>query len=102
MDSEARVAGLHRLINRLIEWLEVVLNFVKQKHKKLIAQFVQNIFNFRYVGGGVLGRGCVQEEIRFVICTELIVARLFTESLADNEALFVVGTYFFRFVFFHY
>lgn len=28
-----------------------------------------------YVGGGVLGHGCVQEEIRFLICPELIVSR---------------------------
>lgn len=43
------------------------------------------------VGGGVLGRGCVQEEIRFVICPELIAARLFTEALDSTEALLVVG-----------
>jgi poly(ADP-ribose) glycohydrolase len=46
---------------------------------------------FRMVGGGVLGTGCVQEEIRFVICPELIVSRLFTECLADNEALIISG-----------
>jgi hypothetical protein len=45
----------------------------------------------RLVGGGVLGRGCVQEEIRFVICPELIAARLFTEALDSTEALLVVG-----------
>ena len=28
-----------------------------------------------YVGGGVLAHGCVQEEIRFLICPELIVSR---------------------------
>jgi hypothetical protein len=45
----------------------------------------------RLVGGGVLGRGCVQEEIRFVICPELIAARLFTEALDSTEALLIVG-----------
>lgn len=48
-------------------------------------------FANRFVGGGVLSQGCVQEEIRFVISPELIVARLFTECLADNEALIVFG-----------
>ncbi|XP_055389722.1 poly(ADP-ribose) glycohydrolase isoform X2 [Condylostylus longicornis] len=48
-------------------------------------------FANKYIGGGVLGGGCVQEEIRFVICPELIVSRLFTEFLKDNEALFMVG-----------
>lgn len=45
----------------------------------------------RFVGGGVIGYGCVQEEIRFVICPELIVSRLFTEELNDGEALVVMG-----------
>nr|CAD7573916.1 unnamed protein product [Timema californicum] len=43
------------------------------------------------VGGGVLGSGCVQEEIRFIICPELIVSRLFTEELNSTEALIVTG-----------
>jgi len=48
-------------------------------------------FANRFVGGGVLGWGCVQEEIRFVICPELIAARLFTEAMDDNEALTITG-----------
>ncbi|GLV41171.1 Poly(ADP-ribose) glycohydrolase [Carabus blaptoides fortunei] len=43
------------------------------------------------VGGGVLGYGCVQEEIRFAICPELLVSRLFTEQLNPNEALLIIG-----------
>ena len=39
------------------------------------------------IGGGVLRNGCVQEEIRFLICPELIVSRVLLETLADNEAL---------------
>lgn len=46
---------------------------------------------FRYVGGGVLGWGCVQEEIRFVICPELMVSMLVAEALDDTEALIVTG-----------
>lgn len=44
-----------------------------------------------YVGGGVLGHGCVQEEIRFLICPELIASRLFCEKLQDNEVLVIEG-----------
>lgn len=43
------------------------------------------------MGGGVLGLGCVQEEIRFVICPELMVTMLVTEELDDTEALIVSG-----------
>lgn len=48
-------------------------------------------FANKFIGGGVLGHGCVQEEIRFVICPELIVTRLFTEALKPTEALFIIG-----------
>lgn len=48
-------------------------------------------FANRFVGGGVLGGGCVQEEIRFLVCPELMVSRLFTEALEDNECLVVTG-----------
>ncbi len=43
------------------------------------------------VGGGVLGYGCIQEEIRFLINTELIASLLFTARLGDDECL--LGTY---------
>ncbi|KAI4458437.1 poly adp-ribose glycohydrolase [Holotrichia oblita] len=48
-------------------------------------------FANKFVGGGVLGYGCVQEEIRFIICPELIVSRLFTEELNSSEALVIIG-----------
>ncbi|RHY33837.1 hypothetical protein DYB32_008750, partial [Aphanomyces invadans] len=38
-------------------------------------------FANKYAGGGVLGHGCVQEEIRFVINPECIVACVLTEVL---------------------
>jgi poly(ADP-ribose) glycohydrolase len=48
-------------------------------------------FANKFVGEGVLGHGCVQEEIRFIICPELIVSRLFTEALKPQEALLMYG-----------
>ena len=48
-------------------------------------------FANKFLGGGVLGQGCVQEEIRFLICPELIISRLFTEALEDNECLLMTG-----------
>ena len=33
----------------------------------------------------------MQEEIRFVICPELILARLFTEGLESNEVMEITG-----------
>ncbi|XP_067138347.1 poly(ADP-ribose) glycohydrolase-like isoform X1 [Centruroides vittatus] len=48
-------------------------------------------FANKFVGGGVLGLGLVQEEIRFVLCPELILSRLFTERLDATEALLITG-----------
>lgn len=48
-------------------------------------------FANKYLGGGVLGHGCVQEEIRFVICPELLVSKLFCECLKPSEAILITG-----------
>ncbi|KAF5206843.1 Poly(ADP-ribose) glycohydrolase, partial [Thalictrum thalictroides] len=48
-------------------------------------------FANKYIGGGALSRGCVQEEIRFMINPELIAGMLFLPSMADNEAIEIVG-----------
>jgi poly(ADP-ribose) glycohydrolase len=48
-------------------------------------------FANKYLGGGVLNTGCVQEEIRFMICPELLVSMLFTEQLETNEAVIIKG-----------
>nr|CCC93125.1 putative poly(ADP-ribose) glycohydrolase [Trypanosoma congolense IL3000] len=48
-------------------------------------------FANRFIGGGVLSAGCLQEEIRFVTCPELLVSLLLCEVLLDNEVVFVSG-----------
>ena len=55
------------------------------------AGMLQVDFANKFVGGGVLSSGLVQEEIRFTVCPELLASMLFTEILADNEVLFVIG-----------
>lgn len=48
-------------------------------------------FANKYIGGGALHKGCVQEEIRFMINPELIAGMLFLPAMADNEAIEIVG-----------
>jgi len=48
-------------------------------------------FANKMIGGGVLGSGSVQEEIRFVLNPELILARLFVSILGDNEVVIIKG-----------
>lgn len=49
-------------------------------------------FANKFIGGGVLGSGCVQEEIRFLINPECLVSLLLCECMKPNEAIAVVGT----------
>ncbi|XP_015879507.3 poly(ADP-ribose) glycohydrolase 1 isoform X1 [Ziziphus jujuba] len=49
-------------------------------------------FANKYIGGGALHSGCVQEEIRFMINPELIAGMLFLPSMADNEAIEILGS----------
>lgn len=37
-------------------------------------------------------KGCVQEEIRFLISPECIVSRLFTEELGSKESMIIIGS----------
>lgn len=48
-------------------------------------------FANRFVGGGVLGHGSVQEEIRFMICPECLISCLVCEAMDDNEAILITG-----------
>lgn len=48
-------------------------------------------FANKFIGGGVLGGGAVQEEILFCKHIEPIVALLFTEKLEDRESLAIKG-----------
>eukprot|EP01065_Artemidia_motanka_P005284 TRINITY_DN1255_c0_g1_i1.p1 TRINITY_DN1255_c0_g1~~TRINITY_DN1255_c0_g1_i1.p1 ORF type:complete len:641 (+),score=184.26 TRINITY_DN1255_c0_g1_i1:81-1925(+) len=52
---------------------------------------LQADFAHRMIGGGVVGRGCVQEEIRFCICPELILARVVSERMTRTESVVVCG-----------
>ncbi|XP_029371475.1 poly(ADP-ribose) glycohydrolase [Echeneis naucrates] len=56
------------------------------------AGMLQVDFASSLIGGGILGSGLVQEEILFLLNPELIVSRLFTEKLGDNECLIITGT----------
>eukprot|EP00455_Lapot_gusevi_P054377 TRINITY_DN86_c0_g2_i3.p1 TRINITY_DN86_c0_g2~~TRINITY_DN86_c0_g2_i3.p1 ORF type:complete len:486 (-),score=67.17 TRINITY_DN86_c0_g2_i3:237-1694(-) len=48
-------------------------------------------FANKYIGGGVLRKGCVQEEIRFCISTECLVSILFCEVMHLTESITIVG-----------
>lgn len=48
-------------------------------------------FANEFIGGGVLSKGSVQEEIRFLINTELFASMLFMQKMYSNEAILITG-----------
>src|SRR6185437_12671560 len=48
-------------------------------------------FANRFIGGGVLRGGCLQEEIRFITCPETLISCLVCERMQYNEAIVIRG-----------
>ena len=63
----------------------------KTKIEETNQKYARVDFANSYLGGGVLNTGCVQEEIMFTVCPDLIVAMLFMERMDDNEAIIISG-----------
>ena len=55
---------------------------------------IQAVFANQNIGGGVLRKGCVQEEIRYVISPECLIAVLFFDKnpMTKNEVIRIKGT----------
>ncbi|EGR30771.1 poly adp-ribose glycohydrolase, putative [Ichthyophthirius multifiliis] len=78
----------------LIENQQKLKKIYIQKNNKNIEDIKNSIqidFANKYIGGGVLDTGLVQEEIRFVISPELLILRLFSFKIEDQEAILVSG-----------
>ncbi|CAF4071077.1 unnamed protein product [Adineta steineri] len=74
--SEKGIAPMHLTTGKRIEDINCVL---------------QVDFANKYIGGGVLTAGCVQEEIRFSICPEMLVSLLVCEAMEPNECIHLIG-----------
>ncbi|EYB96499.1 hypothetical protein Y032_0150g2785 [Ancylostoma ceylanicum] len=48
-------------------------------------------FASKFIGGGAVRTGAVQEEIRFLICPEMIVSSLLCERMGPREAIHIIG-----------
>lgn len=59
--------------------------------EETVGQTFQIDFANQYLGGGVVRSGCVQEEIRFLLCPEMLVGLLFCESMGRAESILLVG-----------
>lgn len=61
--------------------------FIEQQIGEAHVDFANN-----FIGGGVLGHGTVQEEIRFIIAPETLISCLVCERMNKNEAILILGT----------
>ncbi|CAG9802342.1 unnamed protein product [Chironomus riparius] len=85
--------------NQFPNWKEEIKTFQNLKYSITSENKIEDAsgmlqvdFANKAIGGGVLGNGAVQEEIRFCMNPELIVARLFTECLENEESFIMIGT----------
>ncbi|ODM86781.1 Poly(ADP-ribose) glycohydrolase [Orchesella cincta] len=86
-----------RVIHDKVNWASssAKLTSVQVEPTKKIEEALGTLqvdFANKRVGGGVLNEGAVMEEIMFAVCPELIISRLFTETLEDDEVLIISGT----------
>lgn len=93
----ARLESLYRISSNknsvLSDFPLVPVTIEKEKLiEDLYNNHIQIDFANMYAGGAVFGSSCVQEEIRFIISPELLVATLLFERLEDHEAFVVHGT----------
>ena len=88
----ARNSWANEIGRRDVPLCEVVLDDEQKIEEQ--PTMLQADFANRHLGGGVLGGGCVQEEIRFGISSpELLVGMLLAhESMRDNESIVLTGT----------
>jgi len=92
------ITSHYKVLHDRLEWEKSSLKLVKNLQVSCSGRIEKDAPNMlhvdfanKYIGGGVLGRGCVQEEILFMLCPELIISRLLTEVLDDNETLVITG-----------
>ncbi|CAF0733922.1 unnamed protein product [Adineta steineri] len=67
------------------------IHVTKNKTIEDMDGLLQVDFANKYIGGGVMNEGCVQEEIRFVICPEMLLSLLLCEVIQPNECIFLIG-----------
>ncbi|TDH71173.1 hypothetical protein CCR75_006327 [Bremia lactucae] len=74
-----------------LSWLRSA-RYVSNTTIETLEKHVQIIFANEFAGGGVFNAGCVQEEIRFLVSPELLVACLVVAKLEPQEAFGIYGT----------
>ena len=100
--SDDRKITLTRLVDREVRdedfWLSDESKLVDVDYRPRFESIevhrdaIQADFANKSLGGGVLRRGCVQEEIRFMISPECLLSVLLCDKMKDNEAVLIKNT----------
>ncbi|KAF9909962.1 hypothetical protein BX616_011007 [Lobosporangium transversale] len=91
LESPITLNEAERVSSEAFSYVQVHVDVDNPLEDEAPSGALQLDFANKVIGGGVLGYGAVQEEIRFLICPELITSRLFTLQLQDNEAVLIKG-----------
>ena len=91
-DSSKGLIPMHITASKKIEEIDCVLqvDFANRYIVSRLNGFVVTMLLSRQ-GGGVLSSGCVQEEIRFAICPEMLVSLLLCEAMEPDECIYLIG-----------
>ncbi|CAD8053536.1 unnamed protein product [Paramecium primaurelia] len=73
--------------DKSLQTFDFVDSFIEEQYNSIIVDFAN-----KYIGGGVLYKGCVQEEILFTIMPENIIAVLFCNALGKKEVIIIKNT----------
>ncbi|OMJ68266.1 hypothetical protein SteCoe_34332 [Stentor coeruleus] len=96
--EELYVAFIRKSIQQKLDWstidlpLTEVYSIADKYGTEDYRDKIMIDFANKYIGGGVLGSGTVQEEIMFHKHVQPIASVIFTEKLEDEETLFFKGT----------
>jgi poly(ADP-ribose) glycohydrolase len=100
--SEERSIILERLVDTTDPdesfWCNISSQLVDINYRPLYESIevhreaVQADFANKSLGGGVLRRGCVQEEIRFMISPECLLSVIVCDKMKDNESVLIRNT----------
>ena len=94
--SERTITFTRRTISKKIDWSKEQgplseVTFSDLPIEDQAGPILEVLFANKVIGGRILGPGAFQEEIRMAVAPEMIVTRLFTAPLGDQEVLFVAG-----------
>lgn len=84
--EEVFIKNNEKINKELIEKVKIHLLSMMEEKESIIVNFAN-----KYLGGGCMNRGSVQEEILLLICPEILVARAFVKKMNNIQSISMSG-----------